>query len=102
MSLQVRISWVEHFLNWYPRHTKLYRRRSKNDPPYFPKGMQEAFDELKPFFVTMKASIEAETKERTWEDVNHVFQAVLSCRNIEEVRAIVAQAVAANSQSPKD
>lgn len=53
--MQVRISWLEQFMNWYPRHTKLYRRRSKEDgAKSYLVAMQTEGAELRPFFLPIE------------------------------------------------
>lgn len=47
--MQVRTSWAERFMNYFPYHTKLYSRRGKNG--YKETVMRkELFDDLVPFF----------------------------------------------------
>jgi len=93
--MQVRMSWVEQFMNWYPRNTKLYRRRSKADPTDLLTGMKAEFDELKRFFLPMADTIwnKAQLAERErWENL---CQAILVCNTIEEAKAMTKQAVLA-------
>jgi septal ring factor EnvC (AmiA/AmiB activator) len=51
---QVRLSWAEHFLNWFPRHTTLYFRRDKAEQEAERKGaiavMKRHFAQVSPFF----------------------------------------------------
>lgn len=68
---KVRLSWIEHFMNWYPRNTKLYRRRSKNDPTNVIALMSAEFDELKPFFVRMQEAIRQAALEEAAAKLRH-------------------------------
>lgn len=91
--MNVSMSWVEQFMNWYPHNTKLYRRRSKNDPADYISGAKQHFDELKPFFMHMADTIwnKALAKER--EDRLQLCQAILQCRTLAEAQAMARQAV---------
>ncbi len=61
-------------MNWYPFHTKLYRRRSKNDPSAI-ELMGVAFDELKPFFMMMEKSIRSEAESKLLVEIKEVIGA---------------------------
>lgn len=53
--MQVRMSWLEHFLNWYPRNTRLYRRQSKaDDAKSYLDAMKIEGEELRPFFAPIE------------------------------------------------
>lgn len=86
--MNVRMSWVEQFMNWYPRHTRLYRRRSKDDPPYFTAGMQQEFDELKPFFTAMADTIWEKARAAERENTSSLVQAILQCTTLEQAKAL--------------
>lgn len=73
ISPQVKLSWIEHFLNWYPRYTKLYRRRSKNDPSNYSDMVKLQFEELKPFFMMMEKSIKNETINKILDVINNQY-----------------------------
>lgn len=81
-------------MNWYPHNTKLYRRRSKNDPADYISGAKQHFDELKPFFVHMADTIWNKARAERDEHYNDLIQAILQCRTLEEAKALARQAVA--------
>lgn len=91
------MSWVEQFMNWYPRNTRLYRRRSKNDPPYFTAGMQQEFEELKPFFMNMANRIWEKAQAAERENTQNLCQAVLQCTSLEQPKAMARGCVVSNS-----
>ncbi len=93
MSIQAPMSWVEQFMNWYPRHTKLYRRRSKHDSPNAVTQMSIEFDELKPFFKAMADTIWNKAKTEELNNTHALCQAILQCRTIGEAQAMAQQAV---------
>ena len=91
MSIQAPMSWIEQFMNWYPRNTKLYRRRSKTESDMLT-NMKAEFDELKPFFMKMADAIwfKAIAKER--KERLQLAQVVLECSTIEQAHALARQA----------
>ncbi len=91
--MQVPMSWVEQFMNWYPRNTRLYRRKSKADPPHVLQRMSVEFEELKPFFVGMANTIWAKALAKEREETLQLCQAVLQCQTIGEAKAMAQQAV---------
>lgn len=90
--MQVKMSWIEHFMNWYPRHTKLYRRRSKKDPSDLMTLMKQEFDELEPFFTHMANTIWAKARETEREDFITLCQAILQTTTLEQAKAMARQA----------
>jgi hypothetical protein len=87
------MSWVEQFMNWYPRHTKLYRRKNRTDPVNTIAAMKLEFDELKPFFLQMANTIWAKACARQRDETLNLAQAVLQCTTLEQAKAMARQAV---------
>lgn len=93
MSLQVKMSWVEQFMNWYPSNTRLYRRRSKTDSASLIANMKSEFDELKPFFMGMADTIWHKAKREERENRMLLARAILDCRTIGEAHAMAGQSL---------
>jgi len=65
MSLTVKLHPAERFLNWFPRHTKLYIRGERGaDWPKRNKLDKELFDALVPFLELLRHEARVEAYER--------------------------------------
>ena len=62
MSVRVKLSLVERFLNWYPSHTTLYFRRDLAEKKAERAGVlalsRRHADQLTPFFSKVQAEID--------------------------------------------
>jgi hypothetical protein len=70
MSLNVKLSWSERFINWFPYNTRLYIRKKKGVEPNFSTDGKELFDQLAPFFDKLKEEARREGYEEAiniWE-----------------------------------
>jgi hypothetical protein len=65
MSLEVKLHPAERFLNWFPKHTKLYVRGERGaDWPKRNKLDKELFDALVPFLEGLRHEARIEAYER--------------------------------------
>jgi hypothetical protein len=53
--MNVKLSWVERFINWFPGHTRLYIRGAQGKPRHeIERLWRELFGDLKPFLAELR------------------------------------------------
>jgi hypothetical protein len=72
-GIQVRKSWTEQFMDWYPRYSKLYRRRSNKEAQDFSSLSKIQFEELLPFFQMMEKSIRNQLVNQIVDKINDTY-----------------------------